>query len=200
MVPNRGASAPSKPSNKTSSKPKPLSSVSRVSKSTSKSKSAARPPPKEIKAKPRTAPEHMKKKKKRVYTEKELDLPQLNMITPVGVTKPKGAKKGKVFVDDQESMMTILAMVNAEKEGQIESKMMKARQLEEIREARRKEAEARQEVKKEKLENVKDSLRKKKRPSTNEGKDDGKKSASGTAKDSASSATTKPSRKRVSFA
>lgn len=48
------------------------------------------------------------------------------MITPVGVEKPKGKKKGKVFVDDQHSMMTILAMVNAEKEGQIESKMMKA--------------------------------------------------------------------------
>lgn len=47
--------------------------------------------------------------------------------------------------------MTILAMVNAEKEGQIESKMMKARQLEEIREARRKEAEARQAQKKSKL-------------------------------------------------
>lgn len=48
-------------------------------------------------------------------------------------------------------MMTILAIVNAEKEGQIESKMMKARQMEEIREARRKEAEARQMEKKEKL-------------------------------------------------
>lgn len=47
--------------------------------------------------------------------------------------------------------MTILAMVNAEKEGQIESKMMKARQLEEIREAKRKEAEARQAQKKSKL-------------------------------------------------
>ena len=47
--------------------------------------------------------------------------------------------------------MTILAMVNAEKEGQIESKMLKARQMEEIREARRKEAEARQEQKKSKL-------------------------------------------------
>ena len=47
--------------------------------------------------------------------------------------------------------MTILAMVNAEKEGQIESKMMKARQLEEIREAKRKEAEARQAEKKSKL-------------------------------------------------
>ncbi len=48
------------------------------------------------------------------------------MIILAGVQRPKGKKKGKVFVDDQESMMTILAMVNADKEGQIESKMMKA--------------------------------------------------------------------------
>ena len=41
------------------------------------------------------------KKKRRVYTEKELDIPALNMITPIGVEKPKGKKKGKVFVDDQ---------------------------------------------------------------------------------------------------
>lgn len=47
--------------------------------------------------------------------------------------------------------MTIMAMVNADKEGQIESKMMKARQLEEIREARHKEMEARQAEKKGKL-------------------------------------------------
>lgn len=47
--------------------------------------------------------------------------------------------------------MTILAIVNANKEGQIESKMMKSRQMEEIREARRKEAEARQERKNSKL-------------------------------------------------
>lgn len=41
------------------------------------------------------------KKKKKVYTEKELGIPQLNMITPIGVSKPKGKKKGKVFVDDR---------------------------------------------------------------------------------------------------
>jgi 60S ribosomal subunit assembly/export protein LOC1 len=41
------------------------------------------------------------KKKRRVYTEKELGIPQLNMITPLGVEKPKGKKKGKVFVDDR---------------------------------------------------------------------------------------------------
>lgn len=41
------------------------------------------------------------KKKRRIYTEKELGIPTLNMITPVGVEKPKGGKKGKVFVDDR---------------------------------------------------------------------------------------------------
>jgi hypothetical protein len=48
-------------------------------------------------------------------------------------------------------MMTILAIVNAEKEGQIESKMIKARQMEEIREAKKKETEARADKKKSKL-------------------------------------------------
>jgi 60S ribosomal subunit assembly/export protein LOC1 len=48
-----------------------------------------------------------KKKKQRVYTEKELGLPELNMITPVGVTKPKGKKKGKVFVDDKVRLVPI---------------------------------------------------------------------------------------------
>ncbi len=43
---------------------------------------------------------------------------------------------------EQESMLTILAMVNADKDGQIESKMMKARQMEEIREARVKALDA----------------------------------------------------------
>ncbi len=66
--------------------------------------------------------------------------------------------------------MTILAMVNADKEGQIESKMMKARQMEEIREARKAEAEKRQEMRKSKLDEAKEGLRKKrKRPSTADG-------------------------------
>lgn len=47
--------------------------------------------------------------------------------------------------------MTILAIVNADKEGKLESKMMKSRQMEDIREARRKEAEARQEQRRSKL-------------------------------------------------
>lgn len=62
-------------------------------------------------------------------------------------------------------MQTILALVHAEKEGQIESKMMKARQMEEIREARLREAEAKEEARKGKLEGKKDELRKKRKRS-----------------------------------
>ncbi|OJJ38479.1 hypothetical protein ASPWEDRAFT_105734 [Aspergillus wentii DTO 134E9] len=145
MAPTKG-STKGKPSGG-DSKSKPLSSASRVS----KKNAPKRPPPQEVKAKARTEKSLLKKNKKRQYTEEELDLPKLNAITPVGVVKPKGKKKGKTFVDDQEGMMTIMAMVNADQEGQIESKMMKARQLEEIREARKKEAEARQAEKKSKL-------------------------------------------------
>ncbi|KFG81079.1 60S ribosomal subunit assembly/export protein LOC1 [Metarhizium anisopliae] len=105
----------------------------------------------------------LKKPKKKVYTEAELGIPTLNMVTPVGVVKPKGKKKGKVFVDDEESMGTIMAIVQAEKNGEIESKMIKARQMEEIRESRKLEAEKKEQEKKSKLEDAKDSLRKKRK-------------------------------------
>jgi len=76
-------------------------------------------------------------------------------------------------VDDRESMMTILAMVNADKEGQIESKMIKARQMEEIREARKAEAEKKAEMRKSKLEDKKESMRKRrKRPNTGDDRED----------------------------
>lgn len=70
-----------------------------------------------------------------------------------------GKKKNKVYVDDAESMMTILAIVNAEKEGQIESKVAKERQMEEIREARRKEAEKKEGRRRKKLEQLKEEIK-----------------------------------------
>lgn len=107
MAPTRGSSkgassggASKGPKGPKGSKPSGMSSSSRVSKPSSK-KNVKRPPPQEVKSKARTAPENLARKKKRVYTEAELDLPKLNQITPVGVVKPKGKKKGKVFVDDQ---------------------------------------------------------------------------------------------------
>jgi len=93
-------------------------------------------------------------------------------------------------------MMTILAMVNADKEGQIESKMMKARQMEEIREARKVEGEKKLEERKQKLDATKEGLRKKRKRSTGaagaEGKREGEKVSS----------ASKPlkARKKVSFA
>ncbi|OJJ97321.1 hypothetical protein ASPACDRAFT_62988 [Aspergillus aculeatus ATCC 16872] len=188
MAPTKSSAKGKGPSSsKGDAKSKPLSSATKVSK-----KNVKRPPPKEVKSKARTESSLLKKTKKREYSEKELDLPQLNMITPVGVVKPKGKKKGKTFVDDAEGMMTILAMVNADREGQIESKLMKARQLEEIREAKRKEAEARHAEKKNKLEEVKQSIR-------------NKKHKGGPKADKADSVPDKPSkskgkRKSVSFA
>lgn len=43
----------------------------------------------------------LKKPKRKTYTAEELNIPKLNMITPVGVVKPRGKKKGKIFVDDK---------------------------------------------------------------------------------------------------
>ncbi|CAK7267118.1 60S ribosomal subunit assembly/export protein [Sporothrix epigloea] len=138
-----------------------------------------------------------RRRKTRTYTEKELDIPKLNTITPVGVQKPKGKKKGKVFVDDKESMTTILAMVQAEKDGQIESKIMKSRQMEEIRQARLEEAEKKEEQRQAKLDEKKQSLRKKrKRPAkSDDGENINELSSAGTK-------ATKPTKakKRVSFA
>ncbi|CAK7202337.1 60S ribosomal subunit assembly/export protein [Sporothrix eucalyptigena] len=136
-----------------------------------------------------------KRRKTRTYSEKELDIPKLNTITPVGVQKPKGKKKGKVFVDDKESMTTILAMVQAEKDGQIESKIMKSRQMEEIRQARLAEAEKKEEQRQAKLDEKKQSLRKKRKRPTK-----GEETESITELSSAGTKATKAKKKRVSFA
>lgn len=68
--------------------------------------------------------------------------------------------------------MTILAMVHAEKDGQIESKMMKARQMEEIREARKAEADKRQVERKNKLDETKEGLRRKRKRASTSGNDE----------------------------
>lgn len=92
----------SKPGTKSSRSGKSLSKSSLNSTVTSKARVAKSrgpkaPPPKQQKTKSSTG---TIKRKRKVYTDKELGLPKLNMITPVGVQKPSGKKKGKVFVDD----------------------------------------------------------------------------------------------------
>jgi 60S ribosomal subunit assembly/export protein LOC1 len=94
-------------------------------------------------------------------------------------------------------MMMILEMVNADKEGQIESKMMKARQMEEIREARKAEAEKRMEIRKSKLDEAKDSIRKKRKGAGAAGGEEGKSINKEVA---AGTSPLKLKKKRVSFA
>lgn len=99
------------------------------------------------------------KPKKRVYTEKELKIPKLNTaLNPVGV-KVKG-KKGKKFADESK-ILQIIAEVNEETSAVNASKLEKARQLEEIREAKRKEIEDREREQQEKLERKKKELKNK---------------------------------------
>ncbi|KAF1844833.1 uncharacterized protein K460DRAFT_405112 [Cucurbitaria berberidis CBS 394.84] len=151
---------PGKSSSK-SAKPKPTGKAPEgISKRKQKSMSLAKPGGAQ-KTKSKVSKDG--RKKKRVYTEKELDIPLLNGIIPAGIAKPKGEKKGKKFVDDPASMMAIMAVVHADKEGRLESKIAKARQLEEIREAKRKEAEVRSDDKKAKFEERKQDLKKKRR-------------------------------------
>ena len=139
------------------------SSSSKVMKSKSAKKPQGRVSAEEKKGKSANSHGQANKKKKKVYTAAELGIPELNGITPEGVTKPPNMKKGKKFVDDNEGMAAIMAMVMAEKDGNIESKMLKARHLEELREAKKAEAEARMKEKKSKLDAVKDSIRNKKK-------------------------------------
>ncbi|KAF3902319.1 hypothetical protein AA313_de0200391 [Arthrobotrys entomopaga] len=108
-----------------------------------------------------------KKPLKDRYTDAQLKLPTLNGIVPAGVTKPRGKKKGKVFVEDKETMMGILELVNESVDGVIQGKVERNRRLEVIREQKRSEQEKKEREKETKLENVKDSLRKKRKRKTN---------------------------------
>jgi 60S ribosomal subunit assembly/export protein LOC1 len=187
---------------RSSSKSSKSSSALGARRKASSTSKVSRPPPRQVKTKPNahnpSATSKASKKKQRVYTDAELNLPALNTITPASAAaKPKGSgkKKNKIYVDDREGMMTIMALVNAEKEGQIESKMIKLRQMEEIREARRLEAEKREEERRGRLEGVKKGLKqRKRRVEVDEDKDDGKAEAKRRIDG------TRSGKKRVSFA
>ena len=148
MAPTKTSKGPKKPlpSLKASAKAKPLPRKSSATGSKSK---VTKPPPRQQKTKAGAHSQKPAKKKAPKYTDKQLNLPSLNSIVPASHAskavsgKGAGKKKGKVFVDDVEAMQTIMSIVNAEKDGVIESKMIKMRRLEEIREARQKEQEKR---------------------------------------------------------
>jgi len=88
------AGKPSARGGKSTTKPE-SSGISKSKKPQGKSQA------KQVHGKTSSLADILRKRKKKTYSEKELDLPKLNMITPAGVVKPKGKKKGKIFVDDK---------------------------------------------------------------------------------------------------
>lgn len=137
-----------------------------------------------------------KPKKARVYTEKELGIPKLNTaIDPEGAKKALRGKKGKKFVDTDQ-MNLLVSIVNEKIDTRNASKLEKARQLEMIREQKRKEIEKREAEKEAEIEQKKKEIKK---TSRGKGADKvQKKMEELKKKDDASKG--KPKKKSVSFA
>lgn len=147
--------------------------------------------PKSKKNRVSKAPINNKKKKpsQRVYSEKELGIPKLNRaIDPEGIKKATRGKKGKVFAESTDSMMKILHDVSAQVDSRNASKLEKARQLEEIREAKRQEIEKKEKEKEQELDKKKKELKKTRA-----------KNKTANSSDGGSKATEKP-KKKVAFA
>lgn len=106
MAPTRGASKPAGSNSKSTVK-KPYA---RKQTTSTAGEPAPKPKRKFVKKTHTTAgvavgskkdPKMKKRRRLADLAKLEKELPKLNMITPAGVVKPRGGKKGKVFVEDK---------------------------------------------------------------------------------------------------
>ncbi|KAK9449411.1 uncharacterized protein V1518DRAFT_415930 [Limtongia smithiae] len=114
---------------------------------------------------------HAASKEAAKITSKALNSPQVGIggelqlntaLKPAGIVHRRG-KKGKVFVDDKDTLTKVLSLVTAKMDEQHATKIERAQQLEAIREAKRKEIEKREQDKVDKLENKKKEIKQSRR-------------------------------------